>query len=204
MQSDRKEGEYRSESKRWGDCNSSCWQSSILLSQDLNHPHVNTSRLGGFIQDVFLSYIFLLLNPFALLSFCCCCFSLTFYISVVSLWTPTHRLSTLLYFYVSLSFFLCQCHCRVQSNEMIRLAVRRRSLALHKPGSKRSRGRESADSDLSYVQTGLLQKRSRWLTSESLGQREVIVHSSRVQWLITHRLRLFLYLSVCRSSTSLS
>lgn len=37
-----------------GDCTSSCWQSFVLLSQDLNYSHINTSRIGGFIQYSFI------------------------------------------------------------------------------------------------------------------------------------------------------
>lgn len=109
----------------WGDWSSCCWQRSILLSQeDLNHPHINTFGLEGFIQDIFISCIFFLFNH----TLCYLSPLSSHFLSVLlSLSTATDLLSTLLYFYV---IFLFGVSVIAESHQMRWSAWRRHSLAL--------------------------------------------------------------------------
>lgn len=144
--------EWRGDEEIRGDCTSSRWQSSVLLSQDLNHSYINTSRLGGFIQYYFIHTVIFLYDTF--LSFCCS-LSLSLTLSVWLLFLSyTHTLSLR---------FRLQCFCcsfcvsvPAKCNQMRWPVWHLHSLALRTLGSKCCESRESTPSEWSYVQTGFL------------------------------------------------
>ncbi len=112
----------------------------------------------------------------------------------------------------SISMYPCRSFCVsviAECNQMRWSAWRRHSLALHKPGSKPRRGRESTASNLSYMQTVPLQKWRPCFTSEPLGQREFIANfPSHIHWLIPYISHLsvfltgYIFLSICLSPIS--
>lgn len=154
----------------WGDFGSSCWQSPVL-SQELNHPCIHPPRLGGFIQKVFISYLFFLLSPLLcyrsaavfvshFLSACCLSFLNTHtsssLLSSISM-DPCHYLHQQSWTEVILFCDTIIAEC----NQMRWSTWHWCSLALHKSGSKENKGRKSAVSDLCYMQTSMHQITSR-------------------------------------------